>query len=139
MSKKNQNKKNNILKNVGIVMKAWVKRYPSAWILLPLYLGFRIAAPFFETLASSKVVSTITQGDVKNFLITIACLLFLISIIISHYYYFTHVCIWNNFNVIDTFFCQYPYDNFYGIKYDKRGIKLCTLICSLFDCLNSAY
>lgn len=82
MSKKNidQNKKNNIFKNIGIVMGAWLRRYPSAWILLPLYLGFRIAAPFFETLASSKVVSTITQGDVKNFLITIACLLFLISI-----------------------------------------------------------
>jgi hypothetical protein len=35
-------KKNSVLKNIGIALKAWFKRYPSAWLLMPIYLILRI-------------------------------------------------------------------------------------------------
>ena len=71
-------KKNSVLKNIGIALKAWFKRYPSAWLLLPIYLILRIAAPFVTTLIPSLAIRSISAGDVRNFviLITTALLIF---------------------------------------------------------------
>lgn len=74
-------KKNSLLKNIGIVMKAWVKRYPSAWVLIPIFLALRVVSPFLGTLLSSFAVGAISKGDVKNFLIMLCVLLYAISAI----------------------------------------------------------
>ena len=64
-------KKNSVLKNIGIALKAWFKRYPSAWLLLPVYLILRIATPFVTTLIPSLAIRSISAGDVRNFVILI--------------------------------------------------------------------
>ncbi len=64
-------KKNSVLKNIGIALKAWFKRYPSAWLLLPIYLILRIATPFVTTLIPSLAIRSISAGDVRNFVILI--------------------------------------------------------------------
>lgn len=77
--KSDTKKKNSIFKNIGIVMKAWIKRYPSALLLIPVYLILRIASPFLETLLSSKAVGAIASGDPKKFIIMIGGLLAIIT------------------------------------------------------------
>ncbi len=77
---KNSEKKNSLIKNIGIVMKAWVTSYPTAFILIPVYLFVCVANPFLSSLLSSKAIGSITAGNVKNFLITIAILLLCISV-----------------------------------------------------------
>ena len=74
-------KKNSLFKNIGIVMGAMVKRYPTAWILIPVFLALRIVSPFLGTLLSSFAVGAISKGDVKSFLIMLCILLFAISAI----------------------------------------------------------
>ena len=71
-------KKNSVLKNIVIALKAWFKRYPSAWLLLPIYLILRISSPFITTLIPSLAIRSISAGDVRNFciLITAALLVF---------------------------------------------------------------
>ncbi len=75
-------KKNGVLKNIRIALKAWFRRYPSAWILVPLYLAIRIATPFINTLIPSLAIRSIGQGNVKNFVILI-CLSLLVFTIIN--------------------------------------------------------
>ena len=64
-------KGNSMLKNIGIVVAAWFKRYPSAFVLLPVYLILRISTPFVTTLIPSLAIRSITAGDVRNFIILI--------------------------------------------------------------------
>ena len=64
-------KKNSVLKNIDIALKAWFKRYPSAWLLLPIYLILRIVTPFVTTLIPSLAIRSISAGDVRNFVILI--------------------------------------------------------------------
>lgn len=64
-------KKNSVLKNIVIALKAWFKRYPSAWLLLPIYLILRISSPFITTLIPSLAIRSILAGDVRNFVIMI--------------------------------------------------------------------
>lgn len=71
-------KKNSVTKNIGIVMKAWVKKYPSALLMIPVFLACRVVSPFLTSLLSSKVVGLITEADVKKFVTTITCLLVVI-------------------------------------------------------------
>lgn len=73
-------KKNSVLKNIGIVMKAWIKRYPSALLTIPIYLACRLLTPFWGTLLSSKAIGAITEGNVKRFVILIAEILLVITI-----------------------------------------------------------
>lgn len=73
-------KKNNLFKNIGIVMCAWVKRYPTAWLLIPLFLFCKIISPYLNTLLSSKVIGAITLGDVKSYFKIILILLCAISV-----------------------------------------------------------
>ncbi|MCQ2591737.1 MAG: ABC transporter ATP-binding protein/permease [Treponema sp.] len=68
-------KRNSVLKNIGIVMGAWIKRYPIALLMIPIYLTARIIGPYLGTLLSSKVIGVITSGNVKQFFITIIGLL----------------------------------------------------------------
>ena len=75
-------KKNGVLKNIRIALKAWFRRYPSAWILVPVYLAIRIATPFINTLIPSMAIRSIGQGNVKNFVILI-CLSLLVFTIIN--------------------------------------------------------
>jgi len=77
---KNKEKKNSVLKNVGIVMKEWIKRYPSSLLLIPAYLACRVVSPFLNSLLSSRVIGSITEGNVRNFLVTIVILLVVISV-----------------------------------------------------------
>ncbi len=79
-SKEKTKKKNNLLKNIGVVMGAWVKKYPSAWILIPIYLAARICYPFFTSLLSSNAIGAITKGDVKHFFIMISIILGAITV-----------------------------------------------------------
>ncbi len=74
-------KKNSVLKNISIALKSWFKRYPSAWILVPTFLIFRIASPFITTLIPSLAIKAISQGDVKNFVIMIVVTIFVYCII----------------------------------------------------------
>ena len=74
-----EEKKNTMIKNIGIVMRAWLKRYPSAWILLPVFIVLRIVSPFMGTLLSSSAVGAISKGDVKNFLLMIGGILIVSS------------------------------------------------------------
>ncbi len=76
--KKNEN---SVFKNISIALKAWFHRYPSAWILVPVYLAIRIATPFINTLIPSLAIRSIGQGDVKNFVIFICLSLLVFSII----------------------------------------------------------
>lgn len=76
---KRKEKKNSLFKNIGIVMTAWIKSYPTALILIPLFLGASVVSPFLNSLLSSLAVDSITKGDVKHFLSMIALLLFCIS------------------------------------------------------------
>ena len=64
-------KKNSVLKNIGIALRAWFKRYPSAWLLLPFYLVLRISLPFITTLIPSLAIRSISEGNVRNFCILI--------------------------------------------------------------------
>ena len=75
-------KKNSVLKNIAIALRAWFRRYPSAWILVPIYLAIRIATPFINTLIPSLAIHSIGQGNVKNFVILI-CLSLLVFTIIN--------------------------------------------------------
>ena len=75
-------KKNGVLKNIRIALKAWFRRYPSAWILVPVYLAIRIATPFINTFIPSLAIRSIGQGNVKNFVILI-CLALLVFTIIN--------------------------------------------------------
>lgn len=75
-------KKNGVLKNISIALKAWFRRYPSAWLLVPVYLAIRIATPFINTLIPSLAIRSIGQGNVKNFVILI-CLSLLVFTIIN--------------------------------------------------------
>ena len=75
-------KKNGVLKNIRIALKAWFRRYPSAWLLVPVYLAIRIATPFINTLIPSLAIRSIGQGNVKNFVILI-CLSLLVFTIIN--------------------------------------------------------
>lgn len=79
-SKDKTKKKNNLLKNIGIVMSAWVKKYPIAWILIPIYLAARICYPFFTSLLSSNAIGAITKGDIKNFFFMISIILGAITV-----------------------------------------------------------
>lgn len=71
----NKDKKNSLFKNIGIVIRAWFKKYPIAWLFVPLYLIARLVTPFLNTLLSSESVAAITQGDIKNFFIKISIIL----------------------------------------------------------------
>lgn len=73
-------KKNSLFKNIGIVIHAWFKRYPIAWLLVPLYLIARLVSPFLNTLLSSESVAAITKGDVKTLLIRITLIIIVIGI-----------------------------------------------------------
>ncbi len=75
-------KKNGVLKNIRIALKAWFRRYPSAWILVPVYLAIRIATPFINTLIPSLAIRSIGQGNVKKFVVLI-CLSLLVFTIIN--------------------------------------------------------
>lgn len=76
MTKENKSeKKNSLFKNIGIVIHAWFKKYPIAWLFVPLYLIARLVTPFLNTLLSSESVAAITQGDIKNFFIKISIIL----------------------------------------------------------------
>ena len=74
-------KQNSVLKNIGIALKAWFRRYPSAWVLVPLYLALRIAIPFINTLIPSLAIASIGRGNVKNFVILICAAIIIYSII----------------------------------------------------------
>lgn len=74
--------KNSVLKNIRLALKAWFRRYPSAWILVPIYLAIRIATPFINTLIPSLAIRSIGQGNIKNFVILI-CLALLVFTIIN--------------------------------------------------------
>ena len=74
--------KNSVFKNIRLALKAWFRRYPSAWILVPVYLAIRIATPFINTLIPSLAIRSIGQGNVKNFVILI-CLSLLVFTIIN--------------------------------------------------------
>lgn len=74
--------KNSVFKNIRLALKAWFRRYPSAWILVPIYLAIRIATPFINTLIPSLAIRSIGQGNVKNFVILI-CLALLVFTIIN--------------------------------------------------------
>lgn len=73
-------KKNSMFKNIGIVMSAWVKKYPIALLFIPVYLACRVVSPFLGSLLSSKAIGAITVGDPKQFLITVIGLLAIIFI-----------------------------------------------------------
>lgn len=60
-------------------MKAWIKRYPTAIILILLYLAGQLLSPFLNTLLSSKAVGAIAAGDPKQFVKMIALLLLCIA------------------------------------------------------------
>ncbi len=75
-------KKNGVLKNIRIALKAWFRRYPSALLLVPVYLAIRITTPFINTLIPSLAIRSIGQGNVKNFIILI-CLSLLVFTIIN--------------------------------------------------------
>jgi len=74
--------KNSVFKNIRLALMAWFRRYPSAWILVPVYLAIRIATPFINTLIPSMAIRSIGQGNVKNFVILI-CLSLLVFTIIN--------------------------------------------------------
>ena len=75
-------KENSVFKNIRIALKAWFKRYPSAFVLVPVYLVIRIATPFINTVIPSLAIRSIGQGNVKSFVILI-CLSLLIFTIIN--------------------------------------------------------
>lgn len=73
-------KKNSMIKNIGIAIGAWIKKYPSSLLIIPMYLCFRVVNPFLYSLLSSKVIGAITQGDVKNYLCVIAEILVALAV-----------------------------------------------------------
>lgn len=73
-------KKNSLVKNIGITVKAWFKRYPSAIFLVPFYIAVCLLNPFLNTLLSSKAVGAITAGDAVYFIKIIALLLLAITL-----------------------------------------------------------
>ena len=80
MKKKNVTE-NSVIKNIGIALRAWFKRYPSAWLLLPVYLILRIASPFITTLIPSLAIRSISAGNVRIFIILIVLALFVFWIL----------------------------------------------------------
>ena len=72
--------KNSVLKNIRLALKAWFRRYPSAWILVPIYLAIRIATPFINTLIPSMAIRSITIGNVKSFVILICIAIFILTV-----------------------------------------------------------
>ena len=77
----NNKKENSVFKNIRIALKAWFKRYPSAFVLVPVYLAIRIATPFINTLIPSMAIRSISQGEVKNFVILISLSLLIFTVI----------------------------------------------------------
>ena len=74
-------KENSVFKNIRIALKAWFKRYPSAFVLVPVYLAIRIATPFINTLIPSMAIRSISQGEVKSFVILISLSLLIFTVI----------------------------------------------------------
>ena len=77
----NNKKENSVFKNIRIALKAWFKRYPSAFVLVPVYLAIRIATPFINTLIPSMAIRSISQGEVKSFVILISLSLLIFTVI----------------------------------------------------------
>ena len=77
----NNKKENSVFKNIRIALKAWFKRYPSAFVLVPVYLAIRIATPFINTLIPSLAIRSISQGEVKSFVILISLSLLIFTVI----------------------------------------------------------
>ena len=77
----NNKKENSVFKNIRIALKAWFKRYPSAFVLVPVYLAIRIATPFINTLIPSMAIRSISQGEVKDFVILISLSLLIFTVI----------------------------------------------------------
>ena len=78
--KQNKEKKNSMFKNIGIALRAWIKRYPSAALLIPIFLVGRVIFPFLSSLLSSRAVGAITAGDPKRFIYTVLVFLSLIFV-----------------------------------------------------------
>ena len=66
-----KSKGNSMLKNVGSVFAEWFKLYPSAFVLLPLYLILQISTPFVTTFIPSLAIRSISAGNVRNFVILV--------------------------------------------------------------------
>ncbi|MCR5285884.1 MAG: ABC transporter ATP-binding protein/permease [Treponema sp.] len=79
--KNKEKKEKSVLKNIGLVLRAWLKRYPSAFILIPFYLLLRISTPFVTTLIPSLAIKSISAGDVRNFIILIILAVLIFSIL----------------------------------------------------------
>ncbi len=114
-----KNKKNNIKKFLD---KICVNFFDFLFFRLsPLY-GFDCITRGILRISAQKSY-TVLDIFIQFVLLFVLCLS-----IITHFYYFRNVCIWNNFKVVNSYINLYPYERFYSQKYDMVFFMLKVLI-----------
>jgi len=64
-----------LTKNVALVTKTLLKSYPETILLIPVYMLCRVALPLLTAFIPSVAIATITEGDMKRFLVVMAGIL----------------------------------------------------------------
>ena len=79
--------------------------------LLPLYGFDGIFRAIFNITAKAHLT-------IINIIVEIVIVCFLFFVIFTHILYFSNVCLWNNFYIINSYIDKYHYDYFFSRKYD---------------------
>ena len=95
--------------------------------LLPLYGFDSIFRAIFNITAKDHLT-------IINIILQIVIVCFFFGVIFTHIFYFSNVCLWNNFYIINSYIHTYHYDIFFSRKYD-----IIMFILKIFISLNKAY
>ncbi len=68
-------KDTSLLKNIGLVNKTLFRTYPETIVVTPIYIICRVLIPFVTTIIPSVAIATITEGNVKSFLVSMLLIL----------------------------------------------------------------
>ena len=100
------------------------------------FILFRLV-PLYGLDSIFRSIFSITAKDhssLLNIILHIVLVIFLFFVIFTHIFYFSNVCLWNNFYIVNSYIHSYPYDIFFSTKYD-----IIMFIIKIFISLNKCY
>ena len=112
------------------------KLFDKIFINIYDFLIFRLL-PLYGFDSIFRAIFNITAKDhltIINIIVEIIIVCFFFCEIFTHILYFSNVCLWNNFYIINSYIHTYPYDIFFSRKYD-----IIMFILKIFISLNKAY
>ena len=100
------------------------------------FILFRLAPLYgFDAIFSSILgITAEDHSSLVNIILHIFLVCILLVIIFTHIFYFSNVCLWNNFYIVNSYIHNYPYDIFFSTKYD-----FIMLIIKIIISLNKSY